>query len=525
MSSASLKRSATDIVAAAGRHLVGAAAGLMMIPILARTLGAEGLGAWTLVGTTSFLLGVADLGLGTCVQRAVAARDDDTARRLVGLALGVVAVVAPTLAVVAFFWLSAAVPVHVPGARLATAIALGAGVVSAASFPLRGFLLMKGGMRDLAYARALASAAQLGVTAFVLFQVSRSLVAPAMGVLAAAIAETTWITVAARRFDRALPLLPRGGFDWPFTRDALGAGAATLVVNIAFLVALRVDVLIIAEVAPLAVVAAYGIASRAVDQAFVVAKQVSAGLLPRLAGGTKDRQDAVMGGTTVMGALVAAGMTALALDGGALLEAWGGPPAREPTTWIATLLLGAAAIVAASHEVAAATLTVAGASPWSTARALAAGTALNIAISLVGARWLGVWAVAAATVAGNLVTAVLVWRRLAPTIELTRTDVIRALLPLGTALATAAPVGLLLSRFAATGPLASLGACTVTTVIGLTAGLAPAVSRWNDRASQPATVATKAKTPSVMPSLSSARPASPFNALTPGPSPRAGEGS
>lgn len=467
-----MSRPTLDIAAAAARHLLGAAAGLALIPILGRALGAEALGAWTLLGTASFVLGIADLGLTTSVQRAVAAGDIPAARRAIGLAVAAIALVAPTLAIGAIALFDVSLPASLPSARAATVTALAGGVVAALAFPYRGYVLVRGGMRALALARGAASATQLVVTLGVLSR-SPSLFAPALGVLAAAIVETTLIVRAARAIDRDAPLRPRAPHSARELRQSLGEGAATLVVNVSFLVALRVDVLVIADVAPLAIVAAYGIASRAVDQAYVLAKQVSAGLLPRLAG-AREREDAVRTGTAAMTVFVAAGMPALALCGGPLLVAWGGPPARDATTMLAVALLGLAAIVAASQEVAAAALTVAGRSPWSTARALAAGTVVNVALTLGGAKVVGVWAVAAATIAGNAVTAVLVWRSLRPLLSWSRATLARALAPLVAALATSVLASMILSPVAARGAGWSVAACALVTALGLLAGLASA---------------------------------------------------
>ena len=86
----------------------------------------------------------------------------------------------------------------------------------------------------------------------------------------------------------------------PVDRSGIGAnlrdGAASLVISIAVFAAIRVDVVVLAHVAPLAIVASYGVASRAVDILYLLAKQATVALMPQL-GRSEEREDAIRLGT------------------------------------------------------------------------------------------------------------------------------------------------------------------------------------------------------------------------------------
>jgi O-antigen/teichoic acid export membrane protein len=56
-------------------------------------------------------------------------------------------------------------------------------------------------------------------------------------------------------------------------------------------------------------------------------------------------------------------------------------------------------------------LTLGARTPWVTAVPIAAGSVLNMGISIMGAPHFGIWAVAGSTVIGNLVTSSLVWHK------------------------------------------------------------------------------------------------------------------
>ena len=87
------------------RHVTTALAGLLTIPLVARTLGADALGLWALLGMAAFALGLADLGLGVAVQRAAARGDVAGTRNTIRVAVGVILVVAPLLAIVSYAFL------------------------------------------------------------------------------------------------------------------------------------------------------------------------------------------------------------------------------------------------------------------------------------------------------------------------------------------------------------------------------------------------------------------------------------
>jgi hypothetical protein len=472
------RRTIADIVVAGARHALAVATGVLTIGLVARRLGPDALGAWALLGTASFLLGAADLGLSTAVQRAAVQRDPAPARRVTALALLAIAVVAPTAAVLSYVFL-----LDVPGAAPALradvdragVLVMIAGVVAAAAFPYRGFALVRGGMRALAGAKAAAAAAQVTITATWLW-LQPTLLAPAAGLLAAALLETALSVRVARGLDPALPLLPARPASRGEIVTALRDGAAALAINLSVLAAVRADVVVLAHVAPLALVAAYGVASRAVDQSYTLAKQVSAALLPKL-GDPGARGGAVRLGTAVLGVLVASGMPALALDGQGMLVAWAGPVAARPQAAVALALLGGAAMIAATHELVASALMLGGRTAWATATPIVLGSAVNVALLLGLARVAPVWAAAGGNVLGNVVVSVMVWSRARRLLGWTARDVAGAVAPAAAAGAASLGVGWALAGAGAAGLAGSVAACALTTACGLAAGAAVARGR------------------------------------------------
>jgi len=468
----SLSRLAVNLLPLWGRHLIAAVASLFILRLVARRLGAELYGAWALLGTTSFLVGLSDLGLSVSLMRVAARLDNDATRRLIRLTFLVVWLVGPCFCAIGYALLlrpsnaSASLQADLD---VAAPVALAAGLVGTLGAPLRAFLLIRGAFKPLTWARTSASVVQVAVT-FASLTLCRALIAPSVGLLASALVECAVLVSASRQIDPLLPLHPA----WPEApaevREAFRQGAAAFAINVGVFAALRADVFILNARLPLAAVGAYQVASRAVDQAFSFAKQTSGSLLHRLSDPDR-RAEALRLGTALLGGLVSSGMVALALNGSQLLVWWVGPVALQPIAVVATSLLGAAAILAASEEIAAATLTVSGDTNWQVARPMLLGHGLNILLSLAGARAFGAWAVAGGTLCGNLVITVLVWRRARRLLQWQGVDVLRALAPLATAFLLAVGAGWALQPLSAQGALASAFTCVLVTALGSGAAL------------------------------------------------------
>lgn len=449
------------------RQVGAGLAGLLTYPIIARVLDADGLGLWAILSSASFLPLLCDLGLTTAVQRAAVAADHVRTRRALSLALFFVFALTPGFALLLYwFFLDVGeVPAVLQGGvARASMLTLAAGVLAAYTAPFRGFLIARGQVGTAANARLGASLAQVAIVAAGI-ALPPTLVVPAAGLLAGQALEC-WISLrAARRLDPALPLGPQ----WPRGRAEvlrnLRDGAASLASNAAGVVAVRVDVLVLARVAPLAQVASYGIALRAVDQAYGIASQSTAALMARL-GDPRTREGALRFGTLLYAGIVASGMAAIALDGQPLLVAWVGPVAATRVTAITAGLLGAAGAVLATQEVASVMLLVAGRTAWEAAVPKAIGSLVNLAISLGGAARFGIWAVAGSTLAGNLVHAALAWRKAGRLMGSGVRLALHLLAPVLLATVVAATVAFALRGFASGGPLPSLLACVATTVAG-----------------------------------------------------------
>jgi O-antigen/teichoic acid export membrane protein len=483
------RKTLLELLAGGGRHIAAALAALLVYPIIARVLSVELLGAWALLSTAGFLLSLSDLGLTTAVHRAAVTQDHARARRAVGLALFSVAGLGPLLAAASYAFLldlpaiaRAAQGSLGEGVGRAAVVVLAAGFVSALAGPYRGFALARGGVAPVATARALSSMTQLAVTAVaVVFE--RSLLAPAAGYLAGALVELALSWKAASAIDPAVPRRPTRPTDRAEAIAALRDGAAALTIGVAAAVAIRVDVFVLSTFAPLAVVAAYGVASRAVDVSYLLAKQSTVALMPRL-GDASRREVAVRVGVGGFGGVVAAGMMALGLAGQPLLIAWVGPAAEGPVAARALTLLALAAIVQATSEVPASMLTLSSRTAWASAIPIALGSAINITISLLGAPHYGVWAVAGSTLIGNAVTCLILWRRAQRVLGWSVGSVIRTLAtPLAAGGAAAALAGSLYG-YSGGRLLPSLGVCAAAVLSGLLVlSFSMWRSGWKSRAS------------------------------------------
>ncbi|WP_224242668.1 lipopolysaccharide biosynthesis protein [Hyalangium gracile] len=461
-----------DFLSVCARHVAQTVAGLLTVSLVVRALGPEGLGAWALLGTTSFLVGLSDLGLSVAVLRAAARPDAAATYRLVRLTMGVVLIVCPCLSLGAYLLL-----LRLPSelgmlqAELSHAAlpAFAAGLIGSLGAPLRSLLLMRGAFTSLAWSRAAASATQVTLTAGGLAMYP-SLLVPALGLLASASIEALVLTRAVRHSAPGLELRPCWPKEPAELRDALRQGTAALAINVGVAAAIRADVFILSAYLPLSAVGAYQVASRSIDQIFSLAKQASGWLLHRL-GDPDGRPGALRLGTAVLGGLTTSGVVTLALDGSAILEAWVGPLAQDRVVQVAVALLGTAAIIAAAEEIASATLTVSSASTWDVARPMLLGHSLKIAVSLIGARYLGVWGVAGGTVCGNVLIALLIWSKARALVGWRAEELAWTLAPIGAAGLVSLSVGWALAPLAMRTALASALICGGVTLLGTAAAL------------------------------------------------------
>lgn len=516
MSRPSDRETIRKVLVHGGRYLGAALAGLLTYPIVARVLDEDGLGVWALLGAAAFLLNLADLGLTTAVQRSAVKPEHERTRAIVRLTLLVLCGTLPVIGTIAYFLLldlpDASPELEADAARAAV-VAVLAGAVMATAGPFRGFALARGGVRLLANARLFASVVQV-VFIIVGFLIVETLLVPAFALLAAYVMElgiTLWV---ARRIDPALPLRPGLPRDRREIGRAFRDGAAQLVINASVATALRVDLFVLVRVAPLSVVAAYGVAGRAIDQAYTLSKQATVALLPDL-GNPEARARAVRVGTGLFSSVIVAGMTALAIVGQPVLIAWVGDVAAGEIPAIVLGLLATAAIVMSVYEVASTMVMMSARTGWACALPILLGSALNLALSVSLAPTYGVWAVAGSTIVGNSVTLVLMWRGAS---RILGWNVARLAGGVGPAVAAGMVAGLcawLLAPWAHQGFVTSLLSCVIVGVLGILAGAA--VMRWaglslgrgSSVAPVPATARVSAPVRGSRPQPSTARAGSP----------------
>ena len=454
-----------DYVTAVLRHLASAAAGIGTVALVARALGAEGVALWSLLGTASFLLGLSDLGLGTAAQRAIARGDDRRCGERLGLSLVAIAIVGTAAAFGVAAWLIGLETAAAVRRDLLLALGFGltAGLIGAVAGPYRLLAVVVGELGALARARAAGAAVQLALT-IALLGARPTLVSPAVALLVGSLVELLLLGRAVHRRRPALRVrvpLERGR---TALREALSDGAGALAIHGAVALAVRADLALVVWVAPLSLVAAYSVASRAVDQVFTLAKQASAASLPRLSDPAR-RAGAVVEGTQLLGTLAAAGLAALVTLGEPLLRLWATPAVWQGPAQLILVGLGCSLMVGALAEVPAAALTLTGRSSWTGAVPVVVGNLVRVVVGAAGAWSFGLSGLILGSAVGHVVLNVLVWRRLAEVAPGVRLR--QCLGRPAVAAIVAGGLGALVGRLGPESMVATLALCGLTAAAGV----------------------------------------------------------
>lgn len=387
------------------RQFAGMLATIVTVPIIAHKLGADALGAWVLAISGAMLVQLSDLGLSTAVRRAILAGDDQRARRSLARALKS-AVVVGFIAIFGARLLIGDID-GIAGAQALLWLLPIAAWFMAIALPLHSFVLSYGGVVGLAWTRVLSCVVQVALTLAAL-QWFDGLTGPALGVLAGAFVEMLLLAWMAFHVRSGVSTRSTVENEW---RIDMHDASAALLINAAVFATVRIDALVLARISPLAVVASYCVAGRIVDQSYVLAKQVSSGLLPLLRH-QGQRARALELGTTILIGLVAPGMVALAVLGAPLLTLWAGSAGASDIAMTSVALLGVAAATTAFGEMACSVLTHTGKSAWSGAVPVSSGAAVNVVLTLSLAPLVGFWGAALGTLAGAGTTASYVWFRI-----------------------------------------------------------------------------------------------------------------
>ena len=387
------------------------------VPIIARQFGAASLGAWTLIVSGGLLLALSDLGWSTTVRRAVLAGNDGHAFRALKRALFTAMCVGATLVPIAKFLIGDVD--QILGAVTATWILLSAYWLLALTLPIISYVISYGGLVRLAWLGGLSSFVQIGMTILLLSYVD-GLIAPALGVLAAGLIEFIGACIFASAY-WSPPTAP--GVSNDLSGDLVDSSAAFSIDLTTYLFS-RLDTIVLSRFTSLTVVASYAVAARMVDQAFILAKQVSTGVLPKLRARER-REHTLEVGTLLITGLVGPGMVALGILGSPLLVLWAGEAGGTRVTFLTTLILGSAAVVFAFAEVACSLLVHTQRTAWYGAIPVLVGGLVNVALTLVLTPLMGFLGAGLATVVSAMVTVTMVWQRVVVSKSLSRARVFR----------------------------------------------------------------------------------------------------
>ena len=407
-------RLALNTASNAARLVVATGVWIVLTPVMLRGLGVAEYGTWQLAGSVLGLFQLLDAGFGVGVIRAVghAAGDQDTDRRnrmlstylVAYLVMGLIAAVGLGLFGL-FFPRLFSLPAALGGRAQLVLWLLGLRVVVLA-LPLslyRGVLI---GEQRLGLVNLIQTISQIAYGALFVLALQRDagIVALAAISLATMLAEHAVYAVLAFRLTPGLRVSPALAH-FSLLRQTMSLSAAQLLIALSGLILLRTDPLIVQLFVGLSGVAAYTIALRVAEQAFLGIKQFVNALSPVVAQlhGTGDEgmQRVILLSGTKLAMVPAALLGGLTIAlGRPALELWVGPDVATIAPVMTVLVLAMMLTVPQEIVFNLFTYTDRHALPG---RAAVAGALVNLGATIALAPKLGLLGIALGTLTATLV--------------------------------------------------------------------------------------------------------------------------
>jgi O-antigen/teichoic acid export membrane protein len=403
-----------NVLASYGRFLIVMAVQFALTPLILKAVGTEDFGLWSLTFAVMGFLGLLDGGLATSAVRFIAecrGSGDTERRNRITSTLLVLYLALAALSVAAVFVLSLGYVnwFHLPEAKATTALALLwllalRSVVLALPLSLFHSLLF-GEQKN-----TLLSLVQAGVTVvyalavWAALRLGAGIVTVAAINLAAMVAEYGMYMALARRVVPGLRLSLKL-VESRQLKELAGFSGAQLLVNIAQLVRLRTDPILVQLFCGLDSVAGYAVALRIAESALLLIKQAVNVLAPVIAqfhgaGETEKIRELFIRGSKLVLAGASVLSVAIACLSGEVIRLWVGPSVQDASVPLIVLLL--AMTLATPQLVAALVLVMTGQHVFS-ARAQTVGMVLNVGASLVLVHLFGPVGVALGTLVATVV--------------------------------------------------------------------------------------------------------------------------
>ncbi len=384
-------------------------------PYMIRMVGSEHFALWSLVFSVLGFFGLMDFGFATSVVKYVAeargSGDLDRRNRIlstIAVVYALVSLVATLAIILLSLWFDGLfrIPAREHGTAMALLWILGVRTVTL-GLPLAMFRGILFGEQRISLINGLQAVAVLAYALLGWWVLAHGygVVGLAWVNLLCLFVDHGWFVWSAFRLTPQLRITPRLA-DRRLLKEITGFSASQLIINVAGLILLRTDPIIVQLTLGLQSVALYAIALRLSETMFLLSKQMVNVLSPYVAE-LKGQGDEAR----IREVLLRASRFALAIPlllavviwclGDLLLTAWVGPAFRAAASVLA--VLSAAMTLAMLQEVASIVLSMTGRHRI-TAKAAALGAVVNVISSVALALWLGLIGVAL----GTLVTAVCV---------------------------------------------------------------------------------------------------------------------
>ena len=415
----SRRRIVKNTLSSYGRFAVTAVVFLFLTPLIVGGIGTERYGLWTLVLSVVGFFGVLDLGFGTAVVKFVGdtrGRGDHAARN---------EFVSTTLAIYAVLGLLAALGITLLASRFTDLFGIGPDLAREAvvvlwlvglrsvvfSLPLstfRGALFGSERIHEVNVAQ-LFGILLYATTALIVLYLGGGLVALALASLAAMLVEHAVYIILCYRL---LPnfRLSASAVRVERVREVAGYSVYALIGLLSSVILLRMDPAIVSAYLPLGAVAAYGIALKLCEHGLVLTKQFANVLTPYFAraegAGDTEGPRAVFERASRLAVLPPAALfVSSAVLGGDALRVWLGQDFAAGAP-VLVILVGAT-LVSAPQLVASGYLFMSGHQRFS-ALAAAIAIPINVGVSLLLVRSMGMVGVALGTLTATVVVDLLI---------------------------------------------------------------------------------------------------------------------